>query len=70
MKSRFFVSFILFIVISITEAHAQYIDPGTGSYLFQLFIAGFLGVIFYWKYIKNKYLINIFSILFKAKNSK
>jgi hypothetical protein len=30
-----------------------YIDPGTGSYLFQLLIAGFLGILFllksYWK---------------------
>jgi hypothetical protein len=32
-------------------AYGQYIDPGTGSYLFQLFLAGLLASLFYLKQI-------------------
>ena len=39
---------------------AQYLDPGSGSYLLQLLIAGFLGALFairlYWKRIKGFFL--------------
>lgn len=39
-----------------TEAHA-YLDPGTGSYLFQLLVAFFLGALFtlklYWAKVKG-----------------
>lgn len=31
-----------------------YIDPGSGSYLFQLLIAGFLAVAFFFKASKHK----------------
>ncbi len=45
------------------SAHA-YIDPGTGSYILQLMIGGFLGAAFalkvYWKNVKA-YFSNIFS---------
>ena len=44
-------------------AHA-YMDLGTGSYIFQLLVAGFLGVLFalkmYWQSVKNA-LRNLFS---------
>jgi len=30
-----------------------YIDPGTGSMIFQMLIAGFLAVVFYFKLAKN-----------------
>ncbi len=33
-----------------------YIDPGSGSVLFQMLIAGFLGFLFYLKRIKNFFL--------------
>ncbi len=35
-----------FILLCIIEKASAYLDPGTGSYLFQLFIASFLGVVF------------------------
>ncbi len=39
---------------------AQYLDPGSGSYLLQLLIAGILGALFalrlYWKRIKGFFL--------------
>ena len=39
---------------------AQYLDPGSGSYLLQLLIAGILGVLFalrlYWKQVKGFFL--------------
>ncbi len=49
---------ILGFVLFPKEAHA-YIDPGTGSYLFQFVIAGLLGSMFffrgYFDKIKNKF---------------
>lgn len=55
---------------SIRKAHA-YIDPGTGSYIIQLMIAGLLGVAFtlkvYWKKVKA-YFSNLFSR--RTKNNK
>jgi hypothetical protein len=44
------------------KAHA-YIDPGTGSYILQMILAGLLGATFaikiFWKRIKN-FFINLF----------
>jgi len=46
------------------RAAYAYLDPGTGSYIFQLLIAGLLGgllaVKIFWSSIK-KFLINLFS---------
>ncbi len=46
---------VLCAVAAPTDAHA-YLDPGTGSFVFQLMIAGALGAIFtartYWQRIK------------------
>jgi ATP-dependent Zn protease len=33
--------------------HLLYIDPGSGSYLIQAIVAGALGVVFFFKNIKN-----------------
>jgi hypothetical protein len=48
----------LVVVMSASTAHA-YVDPGTGSYLLQILIAGFLGAAFalklYWARIKNRF---------------
>ncbi|MBL7892346.1 MAG: hypothetical protein JNL63_06930 [Bacteroidia bacterium] len=42
----------LFLAFSLS-AHAQYIDPGSGSYIFQLLLGGFLALAFYFKTIKG-----------------
>lgn len=50
----FFMTFLYFVFPS--SAHA-YLDPGTGSYIFQLIMAGIVGLLFalkiYWKRIKS-----------------
>ncbi len=52
------LAFILIIVALLfpTPSHA-YIDPGSGSYIFQILIAGFLGISvgvkMFWKQISN-----------------
>ncbi|TEU11402.1 MAG: hypothetical protein E3J21_23680 [Anaerolineales bacterium] len=61
MKSVVFV-FLLFLIFT-RDAHA-YLDPGTGSYILQLIIAGLLGaslvVKIYWGNIKT-FFSNLFS---------
>lgn len=46
-----------FLVILMTGTAHAYVDPGTGSYLLQILIAGILGAAFalklYWTRIKN-----------------
>jgi len=46
---------VLLLLIFTRDAHA-YIDPGTGSYILQLIIAGLVGALFavkiYWRKIK------------------
>lgn len=51
MKSKnklFWISLIFFFVVFVKDAYA-YLDPGTGSYFLQLFIAGLLGSLFFIK---------------------
>lgn len=56
MKTKLtrFVLFAAFFLLTARRAYA-YLDPGSGSYLFQLIIAGLLGAGFFikssWKYI-------------------
>ncbi|HEY3416549.1 MAG TPA: hypothetical protein VGM23_06675 [Armatimonadota bacterium] len=48
-RAIWFTSFVLTVGLLIgagTTAHASYLDPGSASYLFQLAIAGFIGVMF------------------------
>jgi hypothetical protein len=51
------------LLLSPTSAHA-YLDPGTGSYVIQMLIAGLLGAAFaikmYWLRIK-RFVVGIFS---------
>ena len=51
------------LLLSPTSAHA-YLDPGTGSYVLQMIIAGLLGAAFavklYWLRIK-RFIVGIFS---------
>jgi len=69
MKVCFYRVFMIFITLVIIDlsfprnAHA-YLDPGTGSYLFQLLLAALLGGLFaiklFWKKIKE-FSKNLFS---------
>lgn len=58
------VYLLLSVLIFYAEPVHAYMDPGTGSYVFQALIAVFLGGIFavktYWQRLKN-FFINIFS---------
>lgn len=53
--SRIVITFFMLIVFQ-TRAYA-YLDPGSGSYLFQIMLASFVGTAFavkaYWIQIKN-----------------
>ena len=60
---------ILFLFVT-SEAHA-YIDPGTGSYIFQLVIAALLGALFALKVFWNNVKAFFSSLLFgRQKNPK
>jgi len=52
----FFTAIITLIALTQTRDAFAYLDPGTGSYIFQLIIAGALGAIFslkiFWSKIK------------------
>lgn len=50
MKIRIFVYGALLFLLFPRQAHA-YLDPGTGSYFFQMLIAGLLGSLFFVKSI-------------------
>ena len=54
---KFHLKLILIILFSSTFVNA-YLDPGTGSMIFQVLIAGLAGVLFlvksYWSSIKQK----------------
>jgi len=59
---------ILFLIVTLNFALAQnayaYLDPGTGSYIFQVLIATVIGALFtikmYWQKIKDS-IVNLFS---------
>lgn len=54
------VTLVLFLWILMVQDSYAYIDPGTGSYLLQLMLAGLLGLVFtikiYWQKIKTFFL--------------
>jgi len=62
MKSMLFFLFFTFNLLT-TKAYAQYLDPGAGSYMLQILIAGLLAFGFYWKSLLN-FLLKLFK---KAK---
>jgi hypothetical protein len=68
---KFVFLFVVFHLLFLKNAYA-YLDPGTGSYLFQLTIAGLIGLLFtvktFWRRIKA-FFNNLFSKLKKVKNS-
>jgi hypothetical protein len=53
IKLRLFIYSALLLLIFPNQARA-YLDPGTGSYLFQILIAGLLGSLFFIKSIIKK----------------
>ena len=65
--------FVLFLIVTMQFAFSQnafaYLDPGTGSYIFQVLVATFIGALFtikmYWQKIKI-----FFSNLFSKKQGK
>jgi hypothetical protein len=55
MASRALVAAVLFLLLFLFPARAEaYVDPGTGSYVLQLLIAGFLGALFALKVFWHK----------------
>lgn len=64
MKAVFVMIVILFIVSS-DEAYA-YLDPGTGSYMLQIIIAGIVSVLFSLKMFWRR-IVDFFTDLFKGK---
>jgi len=68
LKEEFvFLNIFLFSTLS---AQAQYIDPGSGSYFFQLILGGFLVFAFYFKTIKYKIKSLIVSAFKTSKKNK
>jgi membrane associated rhomboid family serine protease len=55
LRVRIITIMILFFISS--QSAYAYLDPGTGSYIFQLVLAGLIGGLFavklFWKKIKN-----------------
>jgi hypothetical protein len=54
----------VFVLILTVPLHAQYLDPGSGSFLFQILIAGLAVLIFYFSKIKQ-FIVELFP---KKKN--
>jgi hypothetical protein len=44
---------VILIILFTEQAYSFYIDPGTGSYLAQIIIAGLLSAFFYFKKLKD-----------------
>lgn len=61
----FIVLLIVFFIIIPTKANA-YLDPGTGSYLIQIFVGGGLSIIF----ILKQYWSQIVTFIKKLKSDK
>ena len=57
MKKNISIIFYTFIFISLTNQAHAYLDPGTGSMIIQIVIAGTVGALFtiktFWSQIKN-----------------
>jgi hypothetical protein len=49
---------------------AQYLDPGAGSYIFQLAIAGFTALVFFFSYRMKATISKFFRLLRKDDGTK
>jgi len=63
-KQMFFLSLIVTLQFTFSQNAYAYLDPGTGSYVFQVLIATVIGALFtikmYWQKIKHA-IVNLFS---------
>lgn len=64
-KKLFFVLFLIVMLhFTLLQNAFAYLDPGTGSYIFQVLAAAIIGGLFtvkmFWKKIKNLF-VNLFS---------
>jgi len=63
------MTLILLLLLTIPDIAFAYLDPGTGSYIFQVLVAAVVGSLFaikmYWQRIKN-----FFSSRFSKKQEK
>jgi hypothetical protein len=53
---KYVITILLFFFVAaplFQQAHAQYIDPGTGSFLFQIIVSGFLFLVFFFTRFKR-----------------
>ncbi|MBI2315075.1 hypothetical protein HYU93_03410 [Candidatus Daviesbacteria bacterium] len=57
-----------FLMLIFPQNAYAYLDPGTGSYLFQILMAGLLGSLFFIKSIIRK-LKNLFYRFFQKRNT-
>ena len=53
-------------LIVVQNAHAQYLDPGTGSYIIQVLIAGFIAVLVYGKQL-HAVIVSFFRKIFRKR---
>jgi len=65
VKRMLTVGMLVVLLCSVsTSVSYAYLDPGTGSYVFQLLIAGLLGLLFllkvYWNRVKS-FVVGVFS---------
>jgi flagellar biosynthesis protein FliQ len=71
LKNKIFIISSLIVTLNFTllQNAFAYLDPGTGSYIFQVLVATFIGALFtikmYWQKIKN-----FFGNLFSRKQGK
>ena len=66
-RSKYVLAALL-VVATATPAFA-YIDPGSGSYLIQAIIAGFLGVLYFFKGIRT-WIMSLFARLLGRDTEK
>ena len=66
MRILIFILTVFFIQLSFTRPASAYLDPGTGSYIFQLLVAGVFGGIFAFKIFWSK----IKKIVYAADDEK
>ena len=69
MRMRVCIIAVLGIVAVFDGPALAYVDPGTGSYLFQIIIAAVIAIGFYFSRLKNA-VKSIFHIFTKRKTSK
>ena len=71
MRMILFIAFVVFVLLFssiFTQKAEAYLDPGTGSYIFQILIAGIVGGIFVIKQFWNK-ITAFFKTLFSTKKT-